>query len=821
MYKITNYKLEFKPNIKSFTFHCNETIILELFSKSQTIELDAIDLKISQCKLYFKNKLIDTKLVVLENKLLIKFTQIISGLVKLFIEYSGNINDKLIGFYRSHYVVSGKKKFLATTQLEATYARRLFPCYDNPNMKSTFDVSILVDPKLTALSNMPLQFKKQIKNKILFKFQTTLPMSTYLLYIGIGKFEFLTGYYKKTLIRIVTTENNSSKGKFALKLTKKFLMYYSNYFGIEYELPKLDLIAIPDFAAGAMENWGAITFRESYLLYDEKKSTIKTKQTIAEIISHELVHQWFGNLVTMKWWNDLWLNESFATFLSIKAVQHFFPHWHYQEQFLEKSMNSSMKLDSLNSTHPIDVKVLKPNEINEIFDEISYEKGCCILRMLEYYIGENNLKMCLHEYIKNNIYKNATGEDLWQSIDDTLHQNIKKIMTKWIKQKGFPILTIKINKNLLMLSQKHFSLDESHANKTLWKIPVFVGINRNQTYLLTTKTKKIKINDASLPIINSSRSVFMRINYHKGILSTLISLIKSSKLNNIDRWMIQNDFFALCLSRRIKIQDYLELLTVAYYNENDYLVLNDIINNLKFLYLLSYHEIFSVTLKRYLLNNLNKIYDKLNWNKHNTHLDVLLRNSVFIMLGKLGYAPVIKRSKTMFQYYTKNQKINPDLSEIVFTLAAWHGDSKIHEIIVLLHNKAETQEEKIIFLIALCNFQDPSLLIQTLNFSLTSHVRSQNMHVPIVNMVNNPCAKKIIWPWIRDNWGNLTMKIGVDNLILNRIISCLSILSDLEILKDMKLFFKKQKIDSGIDMTLKQIFETMKINNNFIKSLPL
>ena len=819
MSKISNYKLELKPNLKSFTFHCHETIILELSSKSQIIELDAIDLKISRCSLYFKTKLINTKLTVLENKLLIKFTQAIFGMVKLIIEYSGNITDKLIGFYRSQYVVSGTKKFLATTQLEATYARRLFPCYDNPNMKSTFDVSILVDHDLIALSNMPLQFKKQIKNKVLFKFQTTPPMSTYLLYIGIGKFEFLTSYYKNTLIRIVTTENNSSKGKFALKLTKKFLRYYSNYFGIKYELPKLDLIAIPDFAAGAMENWGAITFRESYLLYDEKKSTIKTKQTIAEIISHELVHQWFGNLVTMKWWNDLWLNESFATFLSIKAVHYFFPHWRYQEQFLETSMNSSMKLDSLNSTHPIDVKVLKPNEINEIFDEISYEKGCCVLRMLESYIGENNMKMCLHEYVKNNIYKNATGEDLWQSIDDTLHQNIKQFMTTWIKQKGFPILNIKVNKNSKVLSQKHFSLDKSHSNKTLWNIPVYVDINKNHTYLLTTKTKTIRTNNETLPIINSSRSVFMRINYPQDILSMLIPLIKSFKLDNIDRWMIQNDFFAFCLSNRIKIQEYLELLTTAYCNENDYLVLNDIIANLKFLYLLSYPGIFSITLKKYLLNSLNRIHNKLNWNKHNTHLDILLRNSIFIMLGKLGHTQVIKRSKTIFQYYIRNKKINPDLSEIVFTLAAWCGDSKTYETIVLLHNKAMTQEEKIIFLIALCNFQDPLLLIKTLNFSLTSHVRSQNMHIPIVNMVNNPHAKKIIWSWIRDNWDNLTTKIGVDNLILNRIISCLSILSDLEILKDMKLFFKKQKTDSGIDMTLKQTFEMMKINNNFIKSL--
>lgn len=818
---IKNYKLNFRPNLKSFTFNCNETITLEIKSRSNIIELDAIDLKIFKCDLYLQNKLINTKLTILKNKLLIKAKQAIQGSAKLFIDYSGNINNKLIGFYRSYYITSRQKKFIASTQLEATYARRLFPCYDNPNMKSTFDISILVDHSLTALSNMPVQLKKTIKNKFLYIFQTTPLMSTYLLYIGVGEFEFLTSYVKNTLIRIVTTKNNSSKGKFALKLAKKFLIYYENYFGIKYQLPKLDLIAIPDFAAGAMENWGAITFRESYLLYDEKKSSIKTKQTIAEIISHELAHQWFGNLVTMKWWNDLWLNESFATFLSIKVVHHFFPKWYYQNQFLESSMNSSMKLDSLNSTHPIDVKVTKTNEINEIFDEISYEKGCCILRMLEHYIGENNMKLCLQNYIKTNAYKNATGDDLWDSIDSTLNQNIRKIMIAWIKQKGFPILHIKkIDQNSVSLSQKCFSLNKITTNdERLWKIPIFIGTTKKQLDLLTTRTKKIKINDM-LPIINSSRSVFMRINYQKQLLRKLLPLIKSFKLNNIDRWAIQNDFFALCISNQIKIQEYLELLTSAYCNENDYLCLNDIINNLKFLYLVSHPRNFSVMIKKYTLNYLDRIYNKLNWNKINTNLDILLRNSIFIMLGKFGQISIIKRSKTMFRYYKKNKKINPDLREIIFTLSAWYGDVNTYEDLILFHNEAATQEEKTILLIALCNFQDPLLLIKTLNFSLTPNVRSQNMHVPIVNMVNNPYATKIIWPWIRDNWDKLTAKIGIDNLILNRIISCLSVLADLKTLQDMNLFFNKQIIDSGIDMTLKQTLEMLEINHNFIKTLP-
>ena len=289
------------------------------------------------------------------------------------INFVGTLNDKLVGFYRSKYEYKGKEKYLATTQFEAADARRAFPCWDEPEAKATFDVSLIVDNNLTALSNMPVVSKKKLGKKTSFRFNTTPVMSTYLLYLAVGEFEFLQGKLGKTLVRIVTTKGKKEQGKMALVFTKQFLSYFQKYFKISYPLPKLDMIAIPDFASGAMENWGAITFRETVLLYDPKTSSTDTMQHIAEVIAHEIAHQWFGNLVTMKWWNDLWLNESFATFMATKAVDKIYPEWDFWDQFLISEMTGGLSLDSLKSSHPIDVDVKSPAEVRQIFDEIQLQ----------------------------------------------------------------------------------------------------------------------------------------------------------------------------------------------------------------------------------------------------------------------------------------------------------------------------------------------------------------------------------------------------------------------------------------------------------------
>ncbi|MBT8242202.1 MAG: M1 family peptidase, partial [Nitrosopumilus sp.] len=446
-----NYQLIFEPNFKKFTFTGSEIITADCKKATSHITMDCAEIKITSCTVKSKGKIIksSTKTNDKKEELQIKLSEKIKGKIIIEIEFQGILNDRLLGFYRSQYVQNGKTKYLATTQFEAADARRAFPCWDEPQAKATFEISIIAENKFTAISNMPIKSKKKIGNKTLYNFSKTPIVSTYLIYLGVGEFEYLKGKIGKTQIRVVTTKGNKSKGKFSLELGKKLLSSYEKYFGIKYPLPKLDLIAVPDFAAGAMENWGAITFRETILLYDPKTSSTRTKQFIAEVISHEIAHQWFGNLVTMKWWNDLWLNESFATFMATKFVDKFYPEWDLWNQFVEDAMNVAMGLDSLKTTHPIDVVVNSPAEIREIFDAISYDKGGCVLRMLENYVGEPNFQKGLKKYLSDFKYQNAQGQDLWNAIGKASKMPVSSMVNTWLKQPGFPLVEINQDGNTL------------------------------------------------------------------------------------------------------------------------------------------------------------------------------------------------------------------------------------------------------------------------------------------------------------------------------------------------------------------------------------
>src|SRR3990167_8780239 len=441
--------LEFEPVFKNFTFNGKEIITVNCKEHVNLITLHCAELKIRSC--HVRHNGISEKAITKtdgkKEELTIIIKKKIKGTAFVEIAFTGELNDRLLGFYRSQYKQNGKTKYLATSQFEAADARRAFPCWDEPEAKATFDISIIAENKFTAISNMPVISKKKMKNKTLYKFAKTPVMSTYLVYLGVGEFEYLTGKIGKTQVRVITTKGNKSKGKYSLELGKKLLLSYEKYFGIKYPLPKLDLIAIPDFASGAMENWGAITFRETILLYDPKTSSTRTKQYIAEVISHEIAHQWFGNLVTMKWWNDLWLNESFATFMATKFVDKFYPEWDLWTQFFYLDTISAFSLDSLQNSHKIEVEVLNPNEMDEIFDAISYSKGASVIRMLEQYLGEEIFRKGLQNYLSKFKYGNAKTDDLWTSLEKMSKKPVRKIMNTWTKQVGYPLVSINSKKN--------------------------------------------------------------------------------------------------------------------------------------------------------------------------------------------------------------------------------------------------------------------------------------------------------------------------------------------------------------------------------------
>ena len=818
-----NYKLKFEPLFDNFTFNGMEIITINLPRATNSIILDAAELKIKKCHVEQGTKIITAKASLNEKneRLTVKLTKKIKGKAKLCVKFTGVLNDRLLGFYKSQYKDNkGKTKYLATTQFEAADARRAFPCWDEPAVKATFDVSLLVDRHYDAISNMSVTSKKTVDSKILYKFGRTPIMSTYLLYLGVGEFEYLHGRLRNIKIRIVTTKGNKNKGKLSLDFTKKFLSEYEKYFGIKYPLPKLDMIAIPDFAAGAMENWGAITFREAILLYDSKTSSTRTKQYIAEVISHEIAHQWFGNLVTMKWWNDLWLNESFATFMATKIVDKFYPEWDLWDQFLDDAMLQAMSLDSLRNSHPINVDVKHPAQIREIFDVISYDKGGNVLRMLENYVGIENFRKGLKHYLTSHKFSNAEGQDLWNSIGKISHKPVSSMMKTWIDQVGYPVVDVKRENSKISLTQRRFLSDGSKLAKGKWAIPITIEEgNQQSSILLKSRSSKLSLkNTDSNFIINSGRLGFYRVQYDDNTLAELEVLIDEKILNHIDRWSLQNDLFSYCISGTKQLQEYLDL-TTSYHDEDNYIALRDLAQNLYYLYKLTIKEKFSDEIRTYAVQFLGTILDRLGWDskKHEKHTDALLRSFVITALGKIGDENVLAESKKRFAKFLKNKNsLTADLQEPVFALIAWQGDKKIHSKLLSLYKKATLQEEKLRYLSAMCNFKQKNLLLKTLEFSLTPAVRSQNIRVPIMSVSANIYGKDILWPWLKKYWKRLVKKFGVGNPLANRIVASVGGVIDDKQEDDVRTFFKKNPMP-GTERILEQTLERVRIRSRFLR----
>ena len=820
-----NYRLIFEPDLKKFTFHGTGSIFVDCKKPTKIITMHCAELKILSCQVKSGKKFIKSipKIVEKKEELQIILSEKIKGNAIIDLEFQGTLNDRLLGFYRSQYIQNGKTKYLATTQFEAADARRAFPCWDEPEAKATFEISIIADNKFTAISNMPIKLKKKIGNKTIYNFIKTPIVSTYLIYLGVGEFEYLTGKIGKTQIRVITTKGNKSKGKFSLDLGKKLLTSYEKYFGIKYPLPKLDLIAVPDFAAGAMENWGAITFRETILLYDPKTSSTRTKQFIAEVISHEIAHMWFGNLVTMKWWNDLWLNESFATFMATKFVDKFYPEWDLWNQFVEDAMNIAMGLDSLKTTHPIDVKVNSPAEIREIFDAISYDKGGCVLRMLEHYVGEPNFQKGLKKYLSDFKYKNAKGQDLWDAIGKASKMPVTSMINTWLKQPGFPLVEINQDGNTLKLKQKRYLLEpEKKFSKGLWSIPLSLGLeSETNTKLFSKKSMSVKLPKNTVGFVaNYGRKGFYRVKYDEGILLDLKMLVDEKRIPAIDRWAVQNDLFSLCISGDEQVRNYLDF-SDAYFDEDSYLASVNVAHNLASLYFRAFDERFVEEIRGYAINYFRKILSRLGWEpqKSDKHTDALLRTFTISVLGKMDDDDVTDEALKRYKKFLKSpNSISPDLIETICSIAAWNGNAKTHAELAKLYKNAKTMEEKLRFLGAMCGFQDKKLLLKSLDFSQTPEVRSQNMQLPIMKVAGNPYGDLVLWPWLKKNWKKINKKVGHGNPLFNRIVASIAAVADDSMEKEIKTFFKNNPTP-GTERTQTQTLERIRINSKFLKRM--
>ncbi len=819
------YRIMIHPDLKHFTFSGEEVIFLRLASESKIIELHSKELKISSVMLSRadnKEKIKPKKIVFDVNREIVRFefsAPLKRGKYELALKFSGLLADKLHGFYRSTYEHNGKTEYLATTQFESIFAREAFPCFDEPAHKAVFDVTLIVPKGLSAISNtLPVSVKEHSSGYEAISFAPTPKMSTYLLAFIVGNFEFIEDKTKRgVVVRIFATPGKKKQSEFALQVAIKSLEFYEKYFGIKYPLPVLDLIAIPDFSAGAMENWGAITYREIALLVDPAYASVAVKQRVALTIAHEIAHQWFGNLVTMHWWTDLWLNEGFASYAEYMAVDHIFPEWKMWKQFMISDFANAMELDALKNTHPIEVEVRHPREIDEIFDAVSYSKGASIIRMLADYIGDRAFQRGLQIYLKRHAYANASTKDLWRAFEQASGKKVSVIMNFWTKNPGYPYITAKKTGKSVQLSQSRFYSNSRNYKKqqnTSWPIPITVQSKNKINKFLFDRPKKTFPNTATgeWTKLNAGQTSFIRVLYDRDMAFKLQQAVKAGRLSELDRFGLVSDAFALCAAGKISAVEVLNLLK-AYNNETDINVWAQIISGVSSLGNLFLDDRGYAKFRTFAAGLYGPLAKKAGWISKNkdSASQIMLRTMLLSAAAAYKEPSVVKTGLKLFKKVKSGYHADPNIRSVIYNIAAREGGPKEFEYFLHRYKHETNQEEKNRLARAMMLFNDKKLFKRFLELCMGKYVRTQDAPLYLAAALNTRKNKYIAYKFVKEYWGQISKQQGGAKHYVGRIVEAMQSFADNEILTDMRKFFKKANMP-GIERTIMQTLETVQAN---------
>ena len=754
------------------------------------LSLDAVDLEVTSAKADNRNLPFKQHGNIVDIQ-----TGQFSG--TLDVEYRGKVSETLTGFYKAPY----GDKYILTTHFEAGHARRLLPCIDHPAYKADFKLTVRTRSDLSVISNMPLESEKKEDGVKTVSFYKTPKMSTYLLYVGIGKFEEDRNRHNKTGLYAASVAKPDGRIKtgLAFEAAQKSLEFYEKYFGINYDLPKLHLIAVPEFAYGAMENWGAITFRE-ILLHADKDTSTSTKKSIVEVIAHEIAHMWFGDLVTMKWWDDLWLNESFATFMAYKVVDSAYPQWNIWQDFVKNSTGGAMARDALNSTHPIEAKVRSPEEIEELFDEISYGKGASILRMIEAYIGPDKFQKGVSKYLQQFRYSNASGRDLWDHLQQASGLDVSHIMGEWISKIGYPVVKASLSQGKLVLEQERFLLSGARE-KQIWPIPVTITVDGKTQQLLLDKEKtEVKISKPKSLKLNVDRTGFYRTDYRG---SELQALVWAGELSGLDRYGIANDAWAFLNSSRMSWKEYQNLLE-RFFSDEEYLPTFETSERLTTLFLIAPRKAADLS-RRYHRSQLKILEGKRDENSS------LLKGIVALRLAILDdvYA---REVGTKFKHLAD---VEPDMKRSV--IVGYARSSNDYDGLLDAYKKSTTDEDRLRYLEGLASFKQPNLVRKVQDFAMAGNVKRQDIGRGLLQFASsNPDAHAVTWEWFRDNIEKLD-KMYEGTATLSAYMRLYISVIGVGRVREVEKLFSEHKL-AGADATLERLKIHDRLANEITKS---
>jgi aminopeptidase N len=752
-----HYTLTLTPDLKAATFTGIETIDVNLAEPADHITLNAVELDLKSVTVTAGGKEQPAVVTLDKEKERATFTftdKLPAGKAKLAIAYTGILNNELRGFYLSKTA----KRNYAVSQFESTDARRAFPCFDEPAFKATYEITLVVDAGDTAISNTPIESDTPgpVEGKHTLKFAATPKMSTYLVAFLVGDFQCTAGRSDGVAIRSCATPDKVALTPYALDIATYVLHYYNNYFGIPYPLKKLDLIALPDFEAGAMENFGAITYRETDMLIDPKIASVYAQKEVALVVAHEMAHQWFGDLVTMQWWDNIWLNEGFATWMENKPVAHMHPEWNI-DQTVVSGVDESLNLDAQPTTRAIRAHADTREEIEQMFDGISYGKAGAVLAMIENYLGEETFRQGVHNYLAAHEYANATAEDFWGAQTTTSHKPVDKIMESLVAQPGEPLITFgKPANGKVAVTQKRFffspSIVPDPAQK--WTLPIcFKTASGQDCQVLTPAETELKA-PAGSAFANAGGLGYYRSAYPASVYAALVAQVEST-LTASERISLIGDQWAQVRANTATIGDYLDL-AAAVKADPGAQVLDEAFGGVKTAYT---HIAASAEeragLSAWIRSTYAPVYAKLGPPAESDSSNTReLRADLFGLLGQRGKDPAVlaQAREISARYLADPGSVDATLGQTALSVAARHGDATLFDQLQKVYETSTNPEFQEGALRLLAQFADPALAQRSLDYALSGKVRNQDSIIQFAIALQVEETRDQAWKYIQDNW---------------------------------------------------------------------
>ncbi len=772
----TEYAIRIVPDLDQLTFTGSEKVKLQVEKPVTKLTLNALQMAVTSASV--DGQVLPKKAIVLDPKeqtlTLTLPDEMAAGEHALELKFSGKINAQGQGLYFARYQEEGtkEKKIMLGTQFEATDARRMFPCWDEPSFRARFQLTAVVPEKFTAVSNMPAEGETKVEGAKEVRFATSPSMSSYLVVLCAGEFDSIEAEQDGVKLRVITTKGKAEMGRYALESEAKILNYYNGYFGVPYPLPKLDLIAVPGGFGGAMENWGGITYYESALLFDPKNSPIDTKQTIFAVIAHEMAHQWFGDLVTMAWWDNLWLNEGFASWMGSKCTDRFNPEWN---EWLRRNVprdpsrrigfpkDTAMQSDARSTTHPVQQPIRTEAEAGGAFDEITYRKGQSIIRMLESFLGEEVFRDGIRKYVAAHKYSNTTTADLWQALTEVSGKPVGEIAPGWTEQPGFPVVLVERGEGTVKLKQERFTVHFPHAPALQWQVPL-THVTQDQPatsgFLLRDPSAQLPHelpNDKAIKF-NVADSGYYRVQYDDASWALLMAQVP--RMGEADRVNLLNDAWALNKAERKPLALYLGLLDPVL-KDDQIAVYDQVIDTFTFINRLLVGDPIRPQFQQYARGLLRSAFDRVGWEVKpgEPYKTSALRVSLIHGLGLLNDSDVIAGCRSRFDAFLEDPSaVPPDLRPPIFAVVGRYADSATWEKLHNLGLETTSIEEKQYFYQALANALEPRLIKRTIALALTEELPTSRAAYLLPMAARDGEHPELVWEYAQEHMKALLAK---------------------------------------------------------------